>query len=466
MQRLWVQLSLGSALIAVGCVLLVALLVNYQIDKQFRSFVAQDQVRNSPLMARLASYYGTQRTWTGVEEVFLSRGRGQGQGMGMMHGAPSFILVDERGQVVYADEADQLAEKLTTADLGRGVPITWQGQTVGYLVVRPAGFAALSPAAAQFLTGINQALFQAGAITAGLGIVLGLVLARGLVSPINRLAKAAHQIARGDLQQRVPITGSTEIAALAGAFNTMTSSLEQAEQLRQQLVADIAHELRTPLSVIQGNLQAMLEGVYPLEPAELAIIYDETLLLSRLVADLRELAQADAGQLRLNLQPVDLSPLVEHAVAVFAEQAEAANVHINTNVVENLPPVLADGDRVRQVLHNLLLNALRYTPVGGAITISAALATSADYIEVSVADTGSGIAEEDLPHVFGRFWRADRSRARDRGGSGLGLAIVERLVVAHGGRIGVESTLGEGSRFWFTLPVPDTHGGTSPCLSP
>lgn len=300
---------------------------------------------------------------------------------------------------------------------------------------------------------MNQTLLQVGVVAGGLGIVLGLVLARGLVQPLDRLVQAAHRIAQGDLQQRVPVTGSTEVAALATAFNGMASSLEQAEQMRQQLVADIAHELRTPLSVIQGNLQAMLDGVYPLEPAELTIIYDETLLLSRLVADLRELAQADAGQLRLTLEPVALCPWIEHAVAVLAEQAETQGITLQVAVPSDLPLVLADRDRVRQVLHNLLLNALRYTPAGGQIIVQGAVVSAGAAVEVAVRDTGIGIAEADLPYVFGRFWRADRSRGRERGGSGLGLAIAERLVAAHGGRIGVESQVGQGSRFWFTLPV-------------
>jgi two-component system OmpR family sensor kinase/two-component system sensor histidine kinase BaeS len=238
---------------------------------------------------------------------------------------------------------------------------------------------------------------------------------------------------------------------------------------------------------MQGNLQAILDDVYPLEKAEIAAVYDETLILSRLIGDLRELAQAEAGQLSLNPQPIELAPLIERAAGLFEELARDKKVTLTVTLPTSLPPVWADSDRVRQVLHNLLANALRHTPEGGEIDIgveesqgnenSALLPlrqaqdivrTSAlprgeggrrsvigGQIRVTVADTGPGIPAEDLPHVFNRFWRADRARSREQGGSGLGLAIARQLIEAQGGHIGVESdgVPGRGSSFWFTLPV-------------
>jgi signal transduction histidine kinase len=244
----------------------------------------------------------------------------------------------------------------------------------------------------------------------------------------------------------------------------MAADLEKVEELRRNMVADVAHELRTPLSVLQGNLRAILDGVYALEQAEIAGLYDETRLLSRLVEDLHELAQAEAGQLHLDLRPTDLIEVVQTTVANFVVAAEAKGVKLTTDWADETAnlPVLADPDRLAQIMRNLLSNALRHTPEGGQITVSATVRrTTPPAVRIVVADTGEGIPPDDLPHVFDRFWRADRSRARETAGpstgsgrgSGLGLAIARHLVQAYGGEMGVESEVGRGSRFWFTLPV-------------
>jgi signal transduction histidine kinase len=248
----------------------------------------------------------------------------------------------------------------------------------------------------------------------------------------------------------------------------MTAALEQSERQRQNMVADIAHELRTPLSVLQGNLRAILDDVYPLEKSEISRLYDETRLLSRLVDDLRELALADTGQLCLNVQPTDVTQVIEATAESLALVAEAREVRLSTRAPGELPAVQADPDRLAQVLRNLLLNALRHTPAGGEVTVTATLSESR--MEIAVIDTGEGILLEDLPRVFDRFWRADPARARAghatpahnlaggdsvrwAGGSGLGLAVAKSLVEAQEGRIWVESKPGQGSTFRFTLPL-------------
>jgi len=284
-------------------------------------------------------------------------------------------------------------------------------------------------------------------------VLLGLAFSRSLSAPLQRLATAARAVARRDFSHRVQVGGSAEVAAVSQAFNEMSTALEQADELRKSLMADVAHELRTPLSVLQGNLQAILDDVYPLEKPEISRLYDQTRLLSRLVEDLRELALADAGKLHMNLQPTDIGQVLHNTSDHLAPTAEQAGVHLTVQVTE-LPVVQADPDRIAQVLNNLLANALRYTPDGGTITVTAS--ATAEGVKVTVADTGEGIAPEILPHIFDRFWRADHARAREvggPGGSGLGLSIAQSLVQAHGGRIWAESTLGQGSAFHFTLPV-------------
>ncbi|ABU57597.1 sensor histidine kinase [Roseiflexus castenholzii] len=465
-RRLWVQLALAFALVTTLSVLLTALLANMRAGADFRAFLAQSQAQQLDLLPRLAAYYATHRDWDGVETVFASiRGmgpRGMGPGSpGMLRGPLELVLTDTEGRVIYSSAAGSgTAARLNRDDMRQAMPVIVDGTTVGYLMARLQRDTALSTAAQRFLAELNETLVQAGLLATVFGLILGIVIARSLTTPIDHLARAARRLASGDLTRRAPVAGPVEVASAAEAFNAMAASLEEAEQARRRLLADIAHELRTPLSVIQGNLRALLDDVFPLEKDEIATIYDETLLLSRLVADLRELTLAEAGQLRLDLAPVDVAGVVAQSMALFTAQALEKQVTLHTECEPDLPPVLADADRIAQALNNLLSNALRYTPEGGTVRIIASRARQSvctvpetDMICIRVIDTGPGIPAADLPRVFDRFWRADRGRARAHGGTGLGLAIARQLVLAHGGAMGVESEPGKGACFWFTLPV-------------
>jgi len=473
MNRLWVRLTLAFVLVTLVGVSTVALLANLNASRQFRYYLAQSEMMGqSNLVEDLAAYYERWGSWDGVEGVFggmggpMQPGRGHpfddAQGRGRMHrGGMLTLLADEQGLVIYDSEGNYAGETLSRSERKLAIPIQVERRTVGFLLAIPPRGMQLQPQEQSFLHQVNQALLLAGALAGGLGILLGLGLSRGLTAPLARLSAAARRIAGGDLSQRVPETGSAEIAALGRAFNQMAADLEKAEEVRRNMVADVAHELRTPLSVLQGNLRAILDGVYPLAQAEIAALYDETRLLSRLVEDLHELAQAEAGQLHLDLRPTDLVEVVQTTVTNLAVAAEAKGVNLTTDWADGLPSVLADPDRLAQIMRNLLSNALRHTPEGGQITVSATYNAQREFngpaVRVVVADTGEGIPPEDLPHVFDRFWRARSSemgsRSRERGGSGLGLAIARHLVQAHGGEIGVESEVDQGSRFWFSLPV-------------
>jgi two-component system OmpR family sensor kinase/two-component system sensor histidine kinase BaeS len=279
--------------------------------------------------------------------------------------------------------------------------------------------------------------------------LFGILISRGLASPLSHLAEAARMIGARDFSRRVEVKGTAEIAAVSRAFNEMATELETADRLRRNLMADVAHELRTPLTVFQGNLRAILDDIYPLDKSEITRLYDETRILSRLVNDLHELSLAEARQLPLDRKPVHLHLLVEDVVTNFNFAAASESVSVETHLEPDLPPVLADPDRLAQVLHNLMYNALQHTPAGGVISLHAKL--DGDYVQLRVKDTGKGIPAEHLPRVFDRFYRVESDRSRETGGAGLGLAIVRAIVEAHDGYITVESDGVPGHGTTFTV---------------
>jgi two-component system sensor histidine kinase BaeS len=276
-------------------------------------------------------------------------------------------------------------------------------------------------------------------------------LSRRISAPIKALTLASKRLGQGDFSQRVNINDKSEVGELAQTFNSMASDLERAEKLRHNLVADVAHELRTPLSNVRGYLEAVHDGVIKPDADTIRSLNEEAILLSRLVDDLQELSLAEAGELKLVCQAEDIAELINQTVAVVQPQAVAKGLSLSIDLPDKLPVVNIDSQRIRQVLRNLLENAVTHTAKGDAITVS--VRQQGSWVEVSVADTGEGIPNEDLPNIFERFYRVDKSRARATGGSGLGLTIAKRLVEAHGGKIEAQSEPGKGSRFSFSVPI-------------
>lgn len=287
-----------------------------------------------------------------------------------------------------------------------------------------------------------------------LALTFGLRSLRRFALPFTDIIAALDAAADGDLSVRVPERGRGEMDRLANSFNRMLGELERAEQQRRNLTADVAHELRTPLHIIQGNLEGILDGVYTADTAHIEATLEETRLLSRLVDDLRVLSLAEAGELPLHCENVDVADLLADVVTSFGGQADAQGINLSASTPATPLHVHADPDRLDQVLSNLVGNALRHTPAGGDVLLSAQ--SSADGVEISVRDTGDGIAAADLPFVFDRFWRGDRARTHGTG-SGLGLSIAAQLVKAHGGKITVSSEVGQGTTFVLVLPraTPD-----------
>jgi two-component system, OmpR family, sensor kinase len=471
--RLWVKLSAAFFVVSLAAIGVVALFSLPATGNEFREYVVASGMGNQAAnVAVLREYYASQGSWEGVERLLgdlgpgmmgLGRGR-QGQGAGsnvtghMMNG-PNLAVVDASGRIIASRTGELVGETVPADALGQAAPVVVGGEQVGALLnVRPAD-AALDAQAELFLSRVRDALLWAALGAAALSLVLGILLSRLLTAPIAQLTQAAQAIAAGDLSQRVEIRSEDETAALSRAFNDMAASLDAAETQRKNLIADVSHELRTPLTVVQGDLQAILDGVYPLEMAQVASLYDETRLLTRLVDDLHDLALADAGQLRIERVPVDVAEVARAAVAQFAPLAEAQGVRLVVQTDDALPEVAGDPDRLAQVLRNLLSNALRHTPAGGEVRVAARAAPYA--VELEVNDTGSGISAEDLPHVFDRFYRGDRRAGR---GAGLGLAIARQLARAHDGDVTVQSAMGEGTRFVVRLSA--LRGGAGPALNP
>ncbi len=446
------RLRLFLTFIALAMVTLgaVAFFASQATTNEFQRYVEHGStLRGRRFEAALAAYYLRTHTWEGVQPLLEQMEQ---------IGGERVVLADETGLVV-ADSAGRLAGQRVGQSVGqnwsRPVLLLWQGQLVGSLYVGPQE--GVSGEEASFLRSVNRALLAAVVVAALATVLLTLLLSRRILKPVEALTGAARRMERGDLSQRVPVQSDDELGELAHAFNAMAGGLQRIEQLRRQMVSDVAHELRTPLTNMRGYLEAMHDGVVQPSPEMIDSLRDEALLLGRLVDDLQELALAEAGQLELERQPVDLVEVVQQALCAFQPQAGSRGLALRAELPPTLPPVDADPQRVGQVLRNLIRNALAYTAEGGLVEVLAQ-ARGAE-VEVKVRDNGIGIAPEHLPYVFERFYRADRSRARSTGGAGLGLTIVKQLVEAHGGRVWVESEEGKGATFGFTLPVAQAQGG-------
>ncbi len=305
---------------------------------------------------------------------------------------------------------------------------------------------------ANFRAAVNEVLAVAALAAFLAAIAVSLFTSRRIVGPIQAMMEASQRIAAGDYHERVQIPSQDELGALAQAFNRMAETLEQVERRRMELIGDVAHELRTPLSSIKGIMEGLVDGVLPMEPATFLDVQREVNRLQRLVHDLEELSRAEAGQIPLAPRPTAMTDLIRTAADRLRPQFEDKGIGLHLDLPAHLPPARADPSRITQVLLNLMGNALQYTPPGGQVTVRAW--NTGTEVTVAVQDTGIGIPAQHLPHIFERFYRVDKSRSRAGGGSGIGLTIAKHLVEAHGGRIWAESAgPNRGSTFTFTLPL-------------
>jgi signal transduction histidine kinase len=315
----------------------------------------------------------------------------------------------------------------------------------------PPGVPQVPPAKPPQPRNINLGFILAGVLGLVLALALSFVLAGRISKPLSKLTAATRRIAGGVYEERVLVGGGREVEELGDAFNTLAESLDRNEQVRKNMVADIAHELRNPLATLRGQLELLQAGTIEYDSETIDSLMEDAVVLSRLVEDLRQLSIVEAGQLDLELAPVAVEDVLQEMVSRFKHETSLKHLVLQQKAEPGLPPISADRVRLGQVLSNLVANSIVHTPEGGSITVEA-IRTDRD-VTFTVRDTGSGVSGEDLPLLFERFYRTDRSRSRETGGAGLGLSIAKSMVEAHGGRIWIDSTAGKGTAIFFTIPI-------------
>ena len=412
---------------------------------EFRRFVFS--LNQEDLQIRLADYYVKNGAWTGVEAVLAA-------GLPAPDTRPRFLpemftLADGAGRVIVGGAQHQAGLLLSSEQLAGFESIEVDGTTVGWMTVPGNAFAPRG-GETDFFRRVNNTLLLGAVAAFAVALVAGAVAARSLTRPLRDLTQATRAVAAGDFERKVVISSRDELGTLAEAFNQMSRALAASQRLRRQMTADIAHELRTPLSIILGHLDAVEDGVLTGSADTTRIIREETERLARLVEDLRTLTLSDAGELALETRQIDVEELVWRAHAAHQPQAAAGEVELSAEIEPGMEPVRADPVRVSQVLGNLLANAILHTPKGGRIVLTAGNTPTG--VRLGVQDSGPGFASEDLARVFERFYRSDKARRRQDGGSGLGLAIARSIIEAHGGTIGARNVPGGGAVIIAELP--------------
>jgi len=463
-RNLYWKLTLAFILVAFTTTALTAVFIRITSADRLTQLIIDQQI--SSLQTSLSTYYTSNGSWNGVAQSWAQMQLRTFPTPAAQTPDTSFLgshqpgNPDQRGGfglanaqgivVVSADPNYPVGSSVLQNTLLAGAPVTVIGKRVGTILraSQPPGF---NTQETQFLQNTNNALIYAVGGSLLVALLIGIILSRTLTRPLKALTEAAHRISQGKLEQQVIVKSNDEIGQLAAAFNRMSQEVAHENQLRRQMTADIAHDLRTPLTVISGYIESMRDGVLKPTPQRLSLIYSEIERLQNMVGDLRMLSLADAGELSLNPQQISPKTLLDKAAALFKHQADQQAVTIAVKAAGDLPEIRVDEARMMQVFGNLITNALRYTPPEGKITLSAQL--SGRSMEICVQDTGAGIDPEELPYIFERFHRADQSRHTETGESGLGLAIVKALIESHGGTVSAESIFGQGTTIHLMIPT-------------
>jgi two-component system, OmpR family, sensor histidine kinase BaeS len=447
---------------------LMAYFTNLNTSRQFNAYLSQNNQRYQQNTTQtLAQFYQTNRTWDNVQSVLMALLRDSSERL---------VLADVAGLIVGDTDNQWNGRYAGNVGLSSGIPITVSGNTVGTLypflnqigmhgrgnmggMGSSSGMMSSTSGEEQFIAQTNRSLLISGIIAGILALAVGIFLTWFFISrPLRRLAHAANQLTKGNFRHRVTANVHDEFGELAESFNTMAASLENAENERRRIIADVAHELRTPVTIIEGTVDGIQDGIFTADNERLNVIKEQTQLLTRLTSDLRDLSLAESGQLKLVLISTDLAELIRRKILQFDAALQSKGIGIHAEIPPGIYLATVDPARIEQVLGNLLSNAIRHTPSGGNIAVD--LRSTKDGktekarpgFLISISDSGEGIAPEHLSHIFERFYRVQTSRSRGEGGAGLGLAIVQRMVEAHQGKVWVTSEVGKGSTFFVWLP--------------
>ena len=453
-----ISTKLIIAFLSIGVVSLAVIFITARWNTRQEFFRFLSDQSQSTIVTSLTNYYQVNGSWEGVEFFFIQNsnrpnsgmGMGQGQGQGpRMDMRQPFTLTDKNGFVIISNGRFTVGEKISKDELELGIPITSGDEVIGVLVPTLVPFQG-NQRELEFIERTNITLFYGALIGAFIALFLGIVLSRTITRPIRELTKATHAISEGDLSQQVAVRTKDELGELANAFNTMSAELSRSVNTRKQMTADIAHELRTPLSLILGHAEAVHDGVLPPTKENFEIIREEATHLEHLVNDLRTLSLADAGELSITLQTIEPNGLLQEVASLYQFHTQKKNIKLDLDIASPLPTLEVDPGRITQVLTNILDNATRHTPEGGLIVLSAK--QTGDFVELAIQDSGPGLPPEETQRIFERFYRADASRQREDGGSGLGLAIAKSIVQAHNGQLSAESEPGKGLKISISLP--------------
>jgi len=455
------RLILSFALIVLVTITTMILLASQGTVQDVRDYILHGGISSRELADSLEEYYAANQTWQGVDRVLAEipgMGSGSGMGHGMMMSAQQVVLAGADGVIIASQGPALPSGVLSDRQQNSAIPLRdTRGQMVGFLYVE--GGMGFQPGDETLLINrLRLIALRAGLLSGVIALLLALLLSGRLLKPVQQLKQAADHLARGDLSQRVPVQGKDELASLGEAFNAMAGSLERVEQERKALTADIAHELRTPLAIQRAQLEALQDSVYPLTAENLQLLADQNEQLTRLVEDLRILALADSGELRMEWKLTDVPALVAQILEQFKPKMDARQVKLEFDLepFETCSRLKVDPGRIEQIVVNLMSNALRYTPLQGTIRVG--LACKNQTATLTIQDSGPGIPEEALPHIFERFYRGDQGRSREGGGTGLGLTIARQLARAHGGDLTAANVHPVGAKFTLTIsgdPSPE-----------
>ncbi len=448
MRSITSKLILAFLSIGVVSVTIIFITARWNTRAEFIRFLS-DQTQTD-ILTELQEYYDAYGTWAGAERILFQTNNHQQPNVGPAgrNRAMLFALTDKNGIVLVPNGRYRPGDRVPQRDLKEGVEITQDGTVIGVLVPLEGPFEG-KPREVEFIERTNLILLYGALIGAVISLLLGVFLSRTLTHPIRELTRATHAVSEGDLTQQVPVRSSDELGELAQAFNKMSAELSRSVNVRRQMTADIAHELRTPLSLILGHAEAVHDGVLPPTHENFEIIREEATRLGNMVNDLRILSLADAGELPIQLQSSEPQRLIQEVASLYQFQAQRKNITFELDIDSQLPDIEVDPGRITQVLTNILDNALRHSPEGGRVILAAKRV--GNRVELSVQDSGPGLSGNDLDRIFERFYRTDSSRQRE-GGSGLGLAIAKSIVQAHGGQVSAESEVGAGLKIRVSLP--------------